>query len=152
MIEAFGSKNVMVAAPIALVASGTLAVATVDTFGYEYARISVDFGVMDTVPATLKVQQSDASNMTGAIDVPGTVVGTDNNDTGAASTLPTAGSAGKRFVFQIDLRGKKRYLKLILINSATGTTGVVEAWCTLDRPHESPGAVAAAGLLQRMVA
>lgn len=152
MIEQFGTKSVQIAGPIALAASGTLAVATIDTLGYEYLRVTVDLGVRDTVLATLKLQQSDAANMSGAIDVPGTVFGTDNNDTGAASTLPGATDDNHRFVFLVDLRGKKRYIKLIAIESAAGATGLVSAWAELSRPHESPPTAAAAGVTQRMVA
>ena len=152
MIDQFGTKHALVAAPISLAASGTLTVTTLDTLGDEYLRGTGDFGVTDTTLATLKLQQSDAANMSGPIDVPGTVVGTDNNDTGVASVLPGATDDFHRFVFQVDLRGKKRYMKLIAIASATGTAALIEAWAELSRPHESPASDAAAGITQRMVA
>jgi hypothetical protein len=151
MIADFQEKRVALVAPISIAASGTATSLIVDTYGYEYMRVVLDLGVTDCAVATLKLQHGDAANLSDAADVTGTVYGTDKNDTGATSVLPTATDDGKSFAWQVDLRGRKRYWKVVLV-LGTGTSGLVSVQADLSRPHEAPYTAVAAGYAQRMVA
>ena len=88
--------------------------------------------------ATLKVQESDDSGMSGAADVSGLVFGTSTNIAGSTSTLPSATDDNKFFIFEIDLRARKRYLDL----SATAGDGAagtyMAAWVELSRAETAP--------------
>lgn len=86
---------------------------TIDTLGFAYASIDVVFepaaATTDAICRALKVEESDASG-SGYADVTALVGG----GTGGF-TIPTSGSrtAGSNVVrLNVDLRGKKRYLKV----------------------------------------
>jgi len=96
--------------------SSTLAVDNaVDTAGYSYLTVVVSTGASSGMTA-LKLQESDAGNMSGATDVAGTAVGTALDIDGGTSTLPSA-SNDEIHVINLDLRGHKRYV------SVAGTYG-----------------------------
>ncbi|VTS03557.1 Uncharacterized protein OS=Marichromatium purpuratum 984 GN=MARPU_09545 PE=4 SV=1 [Gemmata massiliana] len=143
-------KTVLVTPPAAIVNNAAFATATIDTLGFSYLEIFVAFGAMDIGSTLLKVQESDDPGMSGAVDVVGTRVGTDPNDTGAASTLPSATSDNTMFKFEIDLKGRKRYLDLFLTggNGATGTFAV--AWANLHEGDSAPTSAADKGVAQLM--
>lgn len=86
---------------------------TIDTLGFAYASIDVVFepaaATTDAICRALKVEESDASG-SGYADITALVGG----GTGGF-TIPTSGSrtAGSNVVrLNVDLRGKKRYLKV----------------------------------------
>lgn len=147
-------KIVKITPPGAVVDNAAFATATLDTVqdGHrcDHVSIYVQFGALDVAVTALKVTESDASNMSGATDVPGTVVGTDANDAGATSALPTA-TANDTFVkFEIDLRGRKRYLDLQL-TGGDGTAGTyASAFALFKRVGHSPATAAQKGVAQVM--
>jgi hypothetical protein len=109
----------------------------IDTLGFEYASIDVLFSPFTsaTGPTTaanvLRVAQSDASG-SGQVNVSGFVGGTDFT-VGAGVTATS--SVGYAHRFDIDLRGKRRYLTV----SATpaSTCGVVTT-CRLGKAEAGP--------------
>lgn len=147
-------KIVNVTPPVAIVDNTSWSTTTIDTKGYKHCRIIFILGAMDIALAALKVQESDDSGMSGAADVTGLVFGTSANDTGSTSTLPSASADNSIQVFDIDLRGRKRYLDVV----ATGGDGAAGTYATciaiLTNPEVSPGtAVAMQGTNgQRLVA
>jgi hypothetical protein len=85
----------------------------IDTAGYAYCQVVVAFGNIPANVAALKIQESDVSG-SGYDDVTGLIVGTSNTIAGATSALPLAsGGDGTFLIFDIDLRGRKRYLDLV---------------------------------------
>ncbi len=145
------NKNVvLLTPPAAIVDDAAFTTAALDTYGFDEAEIYVAFGAMDIAAVTLKVQESDDSGMSGAVDIVGTRVGTDANDTGSTSTLPSATSDNTIFKFEIDLRGRKRYLDVSLTggNGSAGTFAVV--WAELLRGEQSPTTAAQKGCAQVM--
>lgn len=151
MIAPFKRKIVSITPPAAIVDNASYITATVDTGGYDYAVINVYLGATDIAMVALKVQESDASDMTGAADITGTRFGTDANDTGSTSTLPSATDDYKLFSFFIDLRGRKRYLDLVA-TAGDGTAGTyATAWAELWRAEDAPRTAAQAGYSQRLV-
>lgn len=143
-------KFVGVTPPAAIVDNAAFTTAAIDTLGFAYAEIFVYFGAMDIAATVLKVQESNASDMTGATDITGTRVGTDANDTGSTSTLPSATSDNTVFKFEIDLRGRKRYLDVLL----TGGDGTAGTYCTvfalLSRGAQVPTTASEKGVAQLM--
>jgi uncharacterized protein involved in type VI secretion and phage assembly len=123
MNEIQNTKLVSVTPPAAIIDNASATTTAVDTLGYTYARFVVYLGATDIAMDALKVQESDASDMTGAADVTGLVFGTSANIAGSTSSLPSATDDNKFFVFEIDLRGRKRYLDLVATigNGAAGT-------------------------------
>jgi hypothetical protein len=131
-------KGVLVTPPAASVNNGGITCNVIDTVpnftGSEYLEIWILLGAMDAALTTVKLQESDvkasSTSLTGGTDISianttynGSVVGTDPNDTGATSTLPTTAAASTIAVkFEIDLRGRKRYI-LPVITVGNGTNG-----------------------------
>lgn len=119
-------KFVLVLAPAAKLDNATAPTNVIDTKGFGFARIFVVLGDTDIALTALKLQEadaaSDATTLTSGTDITGTRFGTDANDTGSTSALPTATDDNKAYCFEVDLKGRKRYLKPV-ITVGDGTTG-----------------------------
>lgn len=127
-----GMKRVLVTPPAAILDNTSASTTEIDTLGYDYCTIDVLIGASDIAMTALKVQESDTSG-SGFGDVTGLVYGTSTNDAGSTSTLPTATDDNKVFSFEIDLRGRKRYLDLVA-TAGNGTNGTyVSAIAYLSR-------------------
>jgi hypothetical protein len=119
---------------VALTATHSL---EIDTLGFNFASIDVLFSPFTsaTGPTTaarvLRVAQSDASG-SGQVDISGFVAGTDF--TVAAGVTATAG-VGYSHRFDIDLRGKRRYLTVYA--TPASTCGVVTT-CRLAKGEAGP--------------
>ena len=145
MIAAQTTKFVNVTPPAAIVDDATYTTATIDTAGFSHATIVAYIGATDIAMTALKVQEGDASNMSDAADVTGLVFGTSNNIEGSTSALPVAGDDNSFQVFEVDLRGRKRYLDVV----ATAGNGSAGTFCAifaiLSRAEEVPATNAARG-------
>ncbi len=147
-------RIVAVTPPAAIVDNAAFATAVVDTQGFRYARLVVFLGALDIAVTVLKIQESDGLNGgnldANAADVPGTVFGTSPNDTGAVSALPSATADNGFFTFEIDLRGRKRYLDLNLSGGDGAAGTFAAAWCELYRGEITPTTAAQKGVAQNM--
>jgi HK97 family phage major capsid protein len=134
-------KVVLLTPPAAIVDNAAFTTAALDTYGFDEVEIYVAFGAMDIAVAVLKVQESDDSGMSGAADITGAILGTSANDTGSTSTLPSATSDNTIIKFEIDMRGRKRYLDVSLTggDGSAGTFAVVLA-SSRRRPPRRRGA------------
>lgn len=118
-------KLVQAISPVSI--NGAAATSNViDRSGFNYLEFIVQFGSIGANVATLKVQESDAISsgtaLNGGVDVVGTRVGTDAKDDGAASALPVAATDNnKNWKFEIDLKGRKRYLQ-VQVTAGAGAT------------------------------
>ncbi len=143
-------KIVLLTPPAAIVDNAAFTTATLDTLGFNYVEIFVAFGALDIAVAALKVQESDDSGMSGAADITGTVAGTDANDTGSTSTLPSATADNTVFKFEIDKRGRKRYFD-VSFTGGDGTAGTFAVvWAMLSRGEQDPTTAAQKGCAQVM--
>jgi len=117
MNHASGNKSVTKAA--ASVAASATHSHEIDTLGFKYAAIDVVYSpftaATTSYASVLKVQESDASG-SGQADISGLSV-----TAGAGST--TGASVGAVARFNIDLRGRKRYLTVV--TSPGNTVAVV---------------------------
>jgi hypothetical protein len=119
-----------------------------DTKGFSYAEIAAIFQNVPANVAALSVQEADALVGDGGVyaDVTGLIVGTSNTIAGATSALPTAAAGDDKItLFQIDLRDRKRYLKLVATaGNGAGTATELTAVARLSRAESVP--VTAAGM------
>ena len=129
-------KSVVALGPISFTAAGTAISASIDTKAYEELQLVVTKTTHATDYITvLTIQQSDDTVLTNFAAVTGYVAGTDwtlaslTGGTNAASEK----AAG---VFNIDLRGKKRYFRVLVTNGTA--TGIVGITGTLARASEAP--------------
>jgi hypothetical protein len=136
MINAQNTKWVSVTPPAAIVDNASLTTASIDTLGYDYCEIYLYLGATDIAMTVLKVQESDTDS--GYADVTGLVYGTSAGIGGSTSALPTATDDNKCFKFEVDLRGRKRYLDLVATcgDGAAGTYAT--AFALLSRAKDTP--------------
>jgi hypothetical protein len=145
MIPIQNTKFAHIAAAEALVDNAALATTVVDCLGYNYARIYFRLGTTDIALTALEVQESDASG-SGFAAVTGLVYGTSTTIAGTTSALPTATSDAGVYVFDIDLRKRKRYLDLSVTFGDGTAGGWAYAFAILDRADISPTTAADAGV------
>jgi hypothetical protein len=106
-------KFVIVTSPAAIVDNAAFTTAAIDTKGFTQLTILAIFGAMDIAVASASVRHSNASNMSS----PATL-----STGGTDFTLPTATADDTILGFDIDLRGRKRYLDFE-ITGGDGTAG-----------------------------
>ncbi len=120
--------------------NGSFAVSELDTAGFSYCTLIVAFGNVPANTSALKVTESDTAG-SGHADVTGLIVGTSTNTDGTTSTLPTAAAGdGDLVIFEIDLRGRKRYLDMtITAGNGAGTVTecavIAQLWRAKDFPN-----------------
>jgi len=131
-----GLKSVCPLGPISFTAAGTAISASVDAKGYEELQLVVTKTTHASDYITVfNIQQSDDTVLTNFAAVTGYVAGTDwtlASLTGGTNAA-TEKAAG---VFNIDLRGKKRYFRVLVTNGAV--TGIVGITGTLARAEQAP--------------
>ena len=117
------------------VTNGATVSGNVDTKGYDWLVVDVVTSTSnDTTnnPATLKLSESDDTVATNFSDI-GTFKGDDTSD---GFTIPNAVTSGAWGVqMRVDLRGRKRYIKLSV---SPVTTQVISGVASLGRGDEAP--------------
>lgn len=132
------SKLVEVFHPIETLAAATTT-GTIDTLGYDYCSIDLvaNTATATTKPTTLVIGEGDTS--TAFTDIAATVGGT-------AYTMPegpdTSGDWAVKF--NIDLKGRKRYLNLQI---SPGTTAIFASVANLFRGEDAPINTTKAGVV-----
>ncbi|HEY0545314.1 MAG TPA: hypothetical protein VGC91_08070 [Pyrinomonadaceae bacterium] len=146
MINSLAQKVVAVTNPAAIVDNAAFPTTTIDTLGFRYVTIIILLGALDIALAALKLQESDASNMAGATDVPGADFSV------APATLPAATDDNKLYAIHVNLNGRKRYLDLSM-TGGDGTAGsYAVAVAVLSRAAETPSDATGRGYAQELIA
>ena len=147
MNPAQNHKYVNVTPPAAIIDNASATTGVIDCLGYNYAQIIVSLGATDIAMTALKVQESDASG-SGFADVTGLVFGTSADIAGNTSALPTATNDNDLFIFEVDLRGRKRYLDLVA-TFGDGTAGTfASVLAILSRAEDAPVTATERGAVQ----
>lgn len=138
-------KTVLITPPATKVDDAAFTTATVDTNGFAEARFVLALGDTDIALAAFKLQESNASNMGSAADVPGADFSV------SPLTLPSADDDNKLYAIHVNLAGRKRYLDLSVTagNGSTGTFAV--AWCDLYPGTVYPSTLAERGFAQEAI-
>lgn len=125
------AKFLQVIAPAAIVDNASFTTVEIDTLDYDYATIVFNLGATDIAMTALKVQESDTTG-TGFTDIDGLDIDGDTAIDGVAAALPSADDDDSLIVFQVDLRGRKRFLDLVATagNGSAGTYGSAVAILT----------------------
>ena len=149
MINVQKGKFVAITPPGAIIDDASATTTAIDTKGWDYCQIVVLLGATDIAMTALKVQESNDDGSTDTYaDVTGLLFGASTNVAGSTSTLPSATDDNKFFIFEIDLRGRDRYLDLVATcgNGSTGT--YITAFAILSRGEEAPVTAAQRGASQ----
>jgi hypothetical protein len=117
-------KLVSMTPPALIVDNTDYTVAEIDTAGYEYANIICYLGATDIAMAALKVTETDIN--------------------GNTSALPSSTDDDKFVRFDIDLRGRKRYLDMVA-TAGDGSAGTYMAVFAILWPKIAPNTVAECG-------
>ena len=137
MNHASGNKSATKAA--ASVAASATHSHEIDTLGFKYASIDVVFSPFTAATAAyasvLKVQESDASG-SGQADVTGLSI-----TAGAGST--TGANVGAVARFNVDLRGRKRYLTVV---TSPGNTVAIVTNARLAKAEQAATDATTAGV------
>ena len=139
------TKFVQLIPPAAIKNNASYTPVALDTQGYEYLQVVVSLGATDIALTALKLQECATSGGSYA-DITGMVFGTSNNADGSASVLPSATDDNKIFVFELDLRGRQRYIELVCTVGNGSTGGFVSAEAILSRPKIDPQTATERGL------
>ena len=136
-----GLKSVCPIGPVSVTAGATVTSAVIDCKGYEELQLVVTrtTAVATDYITTLLIQQSDDTNASNFATVTGYVQGTSTaSDFVIASMSGGTNAATEKAagVFNIDLRGKKRYFRVLLTNGAN--TAICGVTGTLARPEQAP--------------
>ena len=144
MFEALKQKIVPITNPAAIVDNAAFTTAVVDTLGFRFVTIVVILGALDIAIAAFKLRESDASDMTGAVDVEGADFSV------SPATLPAATDDNKLYAIQVNTAGRKRYLDLTL-TGGDGTAGTyAAAFAVLSNAQEVPDSAAERGFAQEL--
>ena len=140
------TKLVSITPPGLIVDNASYTTSSIDTQGWDYLQVVVYLGATDIAMTALKLQESDTDGS--YADVTGLVFGTSSNIAGSTSTLPSATDDNKFFVFDVDLRGRKRYFDLVA-TAGDGTAGTfLTAFAILSRGKDQPQTAAERGASQ----
>lgn len=139
MIQLTQTKDVVSVEPQARINNAAVTCAAVDRRNFDYANVKLILGATDVGLTVCKLQESD-DNVTFA-DVPGA-------DFSVSGVLPASTDSNKVFEWDVDLRGRKRYLRPA-ITVGNGTSGAfVTVLAQLFRGEQAPATPAARGAAQ----
>lgn len=146
-VQAQKTKLVSITPPAAIVDNAAYTTTELDTLGFDYAQIVCYLGATDIALAVCKVTESDTAG-SGHADVSGLDTDGDTNIDGSAATLPTATDDDGFVIFDIDLRGRKRYLDLS-VTAGDGTAGTyLAAFAILSRAGDTPTTISERGAFE----
>jgi hypothetical protein len=127
MLHGQNCKYVSITPPAAIIDDASATTAEIDVSGWDHAEIIVQLGATDIAMTALAVTESDTTG-SGHANVTGLVYGTSTDIDGNTSVLPTALQDDGIFVFQIDLRGRKKFINV----TATIGDGTLGAYITIS--------------------
>jgi hypothetical protein len=135
--------------PRAILNANSWTTVEIDTLGAAYLEVAVLLGATDIALTALKLGESDTTGGGGSYtDITGAVFGTSTNSAGSTSSLPSATDDNKIFLFNIDLKGRKRFLSLTATIDSGSTGGFLAAMARLTRLETSPSTAARYGASQ----
>lgn len=139
------STAVIVTSPVAIKDNASWTTNTIDTLGFTQLDIYIIVGATDVDMATLKLQQSDDSGMSGAADVTNGNFATGTDSAGNATEVPQDDDDNTLWHISVDLKGKKRYMDLVATGGDGSTGAYMAAMAILSQPSTTPSTKAGRG-------
>jgi hypothetical protein len=139
MKQATCQKVINVTPPAAIIDNNSAVTNSIDTTGFRYCQILVMLGATDIALTALKVQESDTDGS--YADITGLVFGASG-----APALPSATADNGVYAFNIDLRGRKKFLDLVITFGDGTVGGFVAAIALLFEGEELPDSATKRGL------
>ena len=135
--------------PQAIVNNASWTATEIDTLGYIYLEMVVDIGAIDIAMVALSLGESDTAGGGGSYTaITGAVFGTSTNSAGSTSSLPAATADNKLFVFNVDLKGRKRFIALTATGGSGSAGTYLSAMARLSRAFTAPTTAAGFGASQ----
>ena len=131
------AKYVAAIKPAAILDNTSATATVVDTTGYDYATVIVQLGATDITLTALKLQASSTSGGT-YTDITGATFDGGSGMGGATLALPSATDDGQTCVFQVDMRGKNPFLKVVATFGDGTSGGFIAAVAVLSRGKIAP--------------
>lgn len=130
-------KYVSAIKPAAIIDDASATADVIDCRGFDYLTVAVQLGATDIALTALKLQTSTTSggsydDLTGATFAGGSGLG------GATLALPSATDDGQTCLFQVDMRGKNPFVKVVATFGNGSTGGFVAAMAILSRGKVPP--------------
>lgn len=131
------AKYVSAINPAAIINNTSATSAVIDTRGYAHCTIVLQLGATDIAMTALKIESCATSggvyaDLSGATFSSGTGVG------GASLALPSATDDGQTIVFQLDMRGKNPFLKVVATFGNGSTGGFIAGVAILTHAALAP--------------
>lgn len=137
MHESQCGKYVQAIPPAAIVDDASATPTVIDTLDARQCEIVLNLGATDIALTALKVQESDVSG-SGYADISGATFDGGTDIDGAALALPSATDDNQVCVFQLNLDGRKRYLKVIATVGNGSTGGFIAGTARLSELRSTP--------------
>jgi len=131
------AKYVRAVSPAAILDNTGAAATVIDCRDFDYCTIICQLGATDIAWAALKVQSSATSGGTYA-DVTGATFDAGTSPDGTVLALPSGTDDNQICVFQIDMRRKNPFLKVVATAGDGTVGGFIAASAILTRAHLSP--------------
>jgi len=118
--------------PAAIIDDGSATTVEIDTLGASYLTVVVQLGATDIALTALSLTQSDSAG-SGHAALSGATFDGGTDTKGGTLALPSATDDDQVCVFQVDLRGKKRYFDIVATFGDGTAGGFVSATAILSK-------------------
>lgn len=134
-------KFVAITPPAVIVDNAAFTTAAIDTLGFNECLIVVHLGALDIAFAAMKLQESEASNMSGAVDIAGADL-----SVAANGTLPIDTVDNTFIAFHVKTGGqRKRYIDLVMTGGDGSAGTYATAFAILGKGNTTPSNTANRG-------
>lgn len=130
MIDVLNQKTVVLTQPAAIIDDAAVTVAALDAAGVGFVTFEVLLGATDIALTVCKLTESDDDSSYS--DVPGADFSV------LPATLPSATDDNKVFAVQVNMLGRKRYLKMAVTVGNGSAGGFVAVLARLSRMQITP--------------
>lgn len=137
MKNAQSAKYVVAIAPAAILDNTSATATEIDCKDYSYLEIPIQLGATDIAVTALKLQESDTSG-SGFADITGATFSGGTSVDGVTLALPSATDDNQPHVFQVNLVGRKRYIKVVCTFGDGSVGGFVAATARLSQAAYLP--------------
>jgi hypothetical protein len=120
--------------PAAILDNASATTVEIDTLDADYLTVVLNIGATDIAMTALKLTESDTAG-SGHADITGATFSGGTNTDGTALALPSATDDNQVCVFQVDLRGRKRYIDIVATFGNGSAGGFIAGTAVLSKHH-----------------